>query len=88
MPNALLAQLSHLPPKVRAVHVRAAMVMYLIQNEDTVWVRNNFPILINLIFQRRNKRDVIHEMLFTDIRYGIQLIMSLPSVFCWQEELH
>ena len=45
VPNALLAQLSHLPPKVRAVHVRAAMVMYLIQNEDTVWVRNNFPIL-------------------------------------------
>ena len=30
----------------------------------------------------------IREMLFTDIRYGIQLIMSLPSVFCWQEELH
>ena len=39
VPNALLAQLSHLPPKVRAVHVRAGMVMFLIQNEDTVLVR-------------------------------------------------
>ena len=39
VPNALLAQLSHLPCNVRAVHVRADMVMYLIQNEDTVWVR-------------------------------------------------
>ena len=48
VPNALLAQLSHLPPNVRAVHVRAGMVMYLIQNEDTVWVRNNVPILIYL----------------------------------------
>ena len=35
-------------PTVRAVHVRAGMVMYLIQNEDTVWVRNNVPILIYL----------------------------------------
>ena len=48
VPNALLAQLSHLPPKIRVVHVRAGMVMYLFQNEDTVWVRNNFPILIYL----------------------------------------
>ena len=48
MPNALLAQLSHLPSNIRAVHVRAGMVMYLIQNEDTVWVRNNVPILIKL----------------------------------------
>ena len=46
VPNALLAQLSHLPPRVRVVHVRTGMVMYLIQNENTVWVRNNFPILI------------------------------------------
>ena len=54
VPNALLAQLSHLPPNIRAVHVRAEitrsllMVMYLIQNEDTVWIRNNFHILIYL----------------------------------------
>ena len=48
VPSALLTQLSHLPPKIRAVHVRAGMVMYLIQNENTVWVRNDFPILIYL----------------------------------------
>ena len=64
VPNALLAQLSHLPPNIRAVHVRAGMVMYLIQNEDTVWVRNNVPILINLNISedketRCYSRDVI-----------------------------
>ena len=64
VPNALLAQLSHLPPNIRAVHVRAGMVMYLIQNEDTVWVRNNFSILIYLNISEEKEtrcysRDVI-----------------------------
>ena len=30
----------------------------------------------------------ICEMLFADICYVIHLFMSLPPVFCWQEELH
>ena len=60
VPNALLAQLSHLPSKIRAVHVRAGMVMYLIQNEDTVWVRYNYHIII---FQRRVNRYVIYNVI-------------------------
>ena len=64
VPNALLAQLSNLPPNIRAVHVRAGMVMYLIQNKDTVWVRNNFPILIYLnISEEKETRYYLRDVI-------------------------
>ena len=41
VPNSLLAQLSHLPPTLRAIHVRAGMVIHLLNHEDVVWVREH-----------------------------------------------
>ena len=64
VPNALLAQLSHLPPNIRVVHVRAGIVIYLIRNEDTVWVRNNFPILIYLnISEEKEMRCYLQDVI-------------------------
>ena len=37
-PNALLAQIKHLPKGLRAINVRAAMVIELLVHEDTIWV--------------------------------------------------
>ena len=38
VPNALLAQLNHLPANMRAINVRAAMVIELLVHEETIWV--------------------------------------------------
>ena len=39
VPNTVLAQIKHLPKNLRAINVRAGMVIELLLHEDTIWVQ-------------------------------------------------
>ena len=52
VPNAVLAQIKHLSKNVRAINVRACMVIELLLHEETIWVQEYFIFSICKYMQK------------------------------------